>query len=106
MNTMLPNALFIGVDYDLFWTLTPKSIQPFYKAFSLRQKHDDELAWQQGAYIRMAIASTISDKQKYPSKPMSAKTVNNESKQDEIKRKFLNSMTNINTRFTRRDDVK
>ena len=62
----------IGVDYKLFWKLNPKTLSPFIKAFELKQKHDDHLAWQQGAYIRMAILSSMDTKNKYPEKPMLA----------------------------------
>ena len=68
-DTILPNALSIGVDYDLFWSLNPKSLEPFVKAFSLKEKHADYLAWLQGKYIQMAVGSTLSKEVKYPSKP-------------------------------------
>lgn len=30
-NILLKEALKVGVDYDLFWKLNPKSLQPFLK---------------------------------------------------------------------------
>lgn len=98
LTKILPNALFIGVDYSLFWTLTPRTIKPFYEAFFLRQKYDDAMMWQQGAYIRLAIASTLSKNAKYPKIPNLSveKPID---KGAEIKNKFLARMNEINARF-------
>lgn len=68
-DSILPNALSIGVDYDLFWGLNPKSLTPFVKAFSLRQKYDDVVAWNHGKYIQLAIASNFTKGAKYPEAP-------------------------------------
>lgn len=62
----------MGVDIDKFWTMTPKSLDPYYKAFSLRQKYDDNLLWMNGMYMAMAIGSIISKDSKYPKRPMIA----------------------------------
>lgn len=59
----------IGVPYDIFWVLNPKELEPFKKAFSFSQELIDVQNWQLGNYIRMAISSSLSDKNKYPSKP-------------------------------------
>lgn len=89
----------IGVDYDLFWTLNPKSLSPFVKAFRLRQEYEDSMAWQLGGYIRMAIASNFNKQAKYPSRPMMARSTNKEATQAEIKDKFIRQMKAINRRF-------
>lgn len=69
---ILPNALMIGVSYELFWTLDPKSLAPFVKAFALKQKYDDVCNWQLGIYIQQAIAACFNKSAKYPNKPMLA----------------------------------
>jgi hypothetical protein len=93
----------IGVDYDLFWTLNPKSLSPFVKAFSLKQKYDDAIAWSQGIYIRMAIGSCLSKNTKYPEKPMMADKVKIEPPKpmtmEEIKRRFMAHANDINVKF-------
>lgn len=89
----------IGVDYDLFWTLNPKSLSPFIKAFDLKQKYDDTVAWQQGYYIRMAIASCFDKNAKYPSKPLGNKEKDSEMDNEEIKRRFLAHANMINRQF-------
>lgn len=69
-NTVLPNALAIGVAYELFWTLTPKELEPFKKAFSIEQEIVDMNNWQLGNYIRFAVGDVLSGgKNKYPNRP-------------------------------------
>lgn len=105
----------IGVDYELFWTLNPKTLSPFIKAFSLRQQYDDTLAWNNGRYIALAIASNFSKEQKYPRQPLlkdrnvdeilKPKSEEEKAKesQEEIKRKFMERMNILNHRFGKED---
>ena len=100
MTDILPNALMIGVDYELFWTLNPKSLSPFIKAFDLKQKYDDSSAWILGGYIQRAIASVLNKDSKYPQRPLSnSLTLDEESRKNEIKQKFLNRMELLNSRY-------
>ena len=102
MDEMLPNALMMGVDYNLFWVLDPKGLSPFIKAFSLRQKYEDSMAWQQGLYIRMAVASCLDKSSKYPVKPMLAEKEKEETPeqvQERMKRNFMNHAMLLNARF-------
>lgn len=69
LENVLPDALAIGVPYELFWVSTPKDLEPFKKAFSLSQEINDISNWQLGNYIRVAIASAFNDKAKYPTEP-------------------------------------
>lgn len=100
-DVVLPNALMIGVDYELFWTLNPKSLSPFVKAFALKQTYDDGVAWQHGMYIRMAIGSVMSKGSKYPPKPMMSKDKPKKigMSADEIKSKVMEQMGKINAKF-------
>ena len=108
MEDILPTALMMGVNYDLFWTLNPKSLTPFIKAFILKQKYDDTLAWKQGAYIKMAIASSFGKNSKYPQKPLLEdsklvpKTI--EEKRKEMKDKMMGRMNLINKKFGKGED--
>jgi hypothetical protein len=88
----------IGVDYDLFWKLNPKSLEPFIKAFSLKQKYDDTVAWYSGMYVKMAIASSFNKSAKYPSVPMTSEKVEYEMPQEVIKSRFLKHMEAINAK--------
>lgn len=99
---ILPYALMIGVDYELFWVLNPKSLKPFVKAFNLQTKHEDMIAWQSGIYIRMAVASVMDKNVKYPKTPLMSKDVVTKSPkqiQEEIKQKMFERMIAINSRF-------
>lgn len=100
-NEMLPNALMIGVDYELFWTLNPKSLQPFIKAFDLKLEYDDLLAWKQGVYMKQAITSSFSKDGKYPAEPY---TVLEKKRRERSTPKYIKSMVEakaevINMRF-------
>lgn len=94
---ILPNALMIGVDYKQFWKLNPRTLDPFVKAFSLRQEYDDFNAWRQGKYIRMAIVSSLNKDAKYPEKPIGVpKKKTPEEIQEEIRKRFEIRMIQIN----------
>lgn len=71
LENVLPQALRIGVDYYLFWELNPKELAPFIKAFELKQKYDDSMAWNIGDYVRMAIGDAFSKRDVYPKNPKS-----------------------------------
>lgn len=98
MENVLPNALMIGVDYELFWSLTPTTLEPFIKAFRLKQEYDDMQSWQLGAYIKQAIDSSFSKQAKYPKEPMLSKNKNREATMEEIKSKFMAHAEMLNTK--------
>lgn len=98
-NDTLPNALMIGVDYDLFWTLNPKSLAPFVKAFKLKQQYDDMVSWQSGSYIKMAITASFNKSFKYPNKPLLGPKDAPVATNEVIKEKFLRQMNLINRGF-------
>jgi len=96
VENVLPYALMIGVDYDLFWSLNPKSFQPFVKAFQLRQEYDDMVAWLNGMYVKRAIASSLNKEAKYPNHPMMSKPKLVEMPQEVIMERFMRAMNKIN----------
>lgn len=55
----LPEALAIGIDYNLFWKLNPCKLEPFLKARELRLKQRNEEMWLQGVYIYEAVCTAI-----------------------------------------------
>lgn len=91
----------MGVDYDLFWKLNPKSLAPFVKAFEMKWKHEDEVNHQLGVYIQLAIASCLDGKKvQYPKVPFSQKnTTKRNMSAEEIKQKMLSRMAVLNSRF-------
>jgi hypothetical protein len=58
-EAFLQPFLSYGYDYELFWTLTPKTIKPFFKAHEMKVKEQVQLAWIQGTYVKRAIESSI-----------------------------------------------
>lgn len=78
---MLPNALSIGVPYELFWHLTPNKLTAFYEAYKIEQKMKDQEMWRMGMYVADALYATVCNaflwKKKgekpntYPDKPYS-----------------------------------
>ena len=92
----------MGIDYDLFWTLNPTSLEPFIKAFSMRTDYDDIMAWRAGMYIQRAIASSLSKNNPYPNKPMFGTQeviMTEEQRQKVIQDRFLNHMKLLNKKF-------
>lgn len=71
----MPFALKIGVPYDVFWHLNPRTLQPFIMAYEQKQKDDmerlDYSAWLNGLYVMRAVGAAFSDKVKYFEKPLS-----------------------------------
>lgn len=60
----------VGIDDSVFWHLTPKTIQVYFKAYRERRKVAIQDIWLQGKYMACAIASTLQfSKQKPPPYP-------------------------------------
>ena len=59
MDDMLPNALAIGVPYELFFHLTPKKLKAFYKAFKIKVENRDAEMWRNGQYTLSATLTAI-----------------------------------------------
>ena len=61
----LPGALQIGVDYGLFWQLTPKKMEPFLKAYESRQKEQLEFiniaGWVNGMYAGYSLGAAFGE---------------------------------------------
>lgn len=55
----MPNALAIGVPYELFWELNPHKLKAFYKAYEIHKKILDEEMWIMGAYVNNAVLSAV-----------------------------------------------
>lgn len=56
--------------YELYWDGRPELVIPYRQADVLRQKRQNNDAWLQGAYFRLAILSTLEKKAKYPKQPI------------------------------------
>lgn len=98
----------MGIEHDLFWTMSYKSIDPYIRAFHLKKKQDDEQAWRNGLYVAMAIGSAFDKKAKYPDMPLTAQLEFDANQEDieirrarAIKQTMLERMTVINSRFVK-----
>lgn len=66
----------MGIDDNVFWKLTPKTIQVYFRAYEKRRKIAEQDMWLQGLYYRHAR------QEKYPEMPY-ANEIGNEAVQDE-----------------------
>ena len=90
----MPNALAIGVPYELFWHLTPKRLSAFYKADEIALKRRDAEMWHMGQYVLSAVSVAIDHclngkkaKSKYIDEPIMRKNRDSgELSEEEIKR--------------------
>lgn len=89
----------MGVSYQDFWEFTPNDITPFVKAFRLKLEQNDAMAWQQGLYIRLAVASCLSKKTVYPKKPLGSTPKKQVDPEQGMRQRFLNHMALLNQRF-------
>lgn len=64
-----PLYLAMGMTYELYWDGRPELAVSYRKADQIRQKQRNNDAWLQGVYFRMAVASTLDKKAKYPKEP-------------------------------------
>jgi hypothetical protein len=74
MDYWLPKAIMYGIPEDRFWHMNPRKLEPYDKAYELRQtdwKRKVEIeAWAHGMYVHRAIGCVFSKPaQPYPQKP-------------------------------------
>lgn len=77
LKVILPQCLSIGISYDLFWTLNPRKLEPFYEAEKIKQEENykqiNYTAWLNGIYVAEAISTCFTKNKKYPESPHEAK---------------------------------
>jgi len=87
-NVYLPQALTIGVDYDLFWSLNPRKLQAFVKSFKMKQKIKAEYinyqTWLQGIYFGRALVATLDKNQEYFEEPIGFQKIKEQKSQEEL----------------------
>ena len=96
--------------YELFWDGRPELVIPYRKADILLQKRSNNDAWMQGAYIRLAVASVLDKKAKYPKEPFTIdEPVNQDgmtAKQEKAKAAFLAFVERFNQKMHSDADAK
>ena len=91
----------MGVGYEEFWDLSPRTLKPFAKAFKLRSEISSRDRWEQGFYISLAVMSVLDGKNSpYPDKPLTGSSPQNEEAKAELMQaRFLAQATRLNARF-------
>ena len=67
----------MGISWEEFWDMTPRTIKAYKKAFKLKKEEQNAFAYIQGIYVRDALSSTVGNMFKkkgakaieYPSEP-------------------------------------
>lgn len=64
----------MGVDYSLFWSMTPIKLMPFVRAYEEKKRVEIEganfITWIAGIYMSYSIAAVLGENNKYPEKPI------------------------------------
>ncbi|PJJ27837.1 hypothetical protein [Lacrimispora celerecrescens] len=55
----MPEALNMGVPYDLFWRLNPRKLLPFVEAYRRKQQQRSDEMWLMGQYVASALDATV-----------------------------------------------
>lgn len=62
-NEYLLPCLSMGIPEDVFWQKSPRTIRLYIKAFEMREEREakrwSQKAWEMGAYVRWAIATSV-----------------------------------------------
>lgn len=97
----MPNALAIGISYELFWHLNPRKIKPFYEAYKIQMKSLEYRKWIEGIYTARAIASNFGEK--FPEEPLEFYNFDeqelSEQKIKEERKKLIESLKVMQTNF-------
>ena len=66
---VVPNCIAMGISYEQFWHLNPRTLECHVKAHQLKLKDADMMNWYMGQYMVSAIASCFDKKAEYVKKP-------------------------------------
>lgn len=67
----LPYALLIGIDETQFWSMNPRRLKPYTKAYNMQKQSENTMAYIQGMYFVEALRCTIGNMfSKKSSKPL------------------------------------
>lgn len=93
LDEWLPDALSIGVPYELFFCLTPRALRAFSTAHAAQVKERDRLMHIEGMYtlaaLRVALAPFFKNsKAEYPKTPYLEQIPMTEQEEEELQRKL------------------
>ena len=103
----------MGMSYESFWDGDVDEVRFYRKAWKLKTKHEDEVAWLTGLYVYNSLLSVypafnplVGKNAKitpYPELPVTWKEKKQEVQQDRNFQKMMEYMTRINARFKEGD---
>lgn len=108
----LPYALSIGVEESRFWTLNPRLLQPYIKAYRIKKREENSMLYVQGRYFLDALLCSVGNMFKsktskpfeYPKEPYSLFEEKIQLSEDEIKKQreqFVMSLKVMQSNFNR-----
>lgn len=56
---LIPQAIAMGISYEEFWKLNPRSFNVIAKGYNLWKKEQDAMMWLQGGYIFDAVSLAV-----------------------------------------------
>lgn len=56
---LIPQAIAMGISYEEFWKLNPRSFNVIAKGYNLWKKEQDAMMWLQGGYIFGAVSLAV-----------------------------------------------
>lgn len=69
LDTICPYFLNYGMTWDEFWYGSVDRLHAYWQKHQFAVEQRNQELWLQGLYIRMAVASCLDNKNKYPDKP-------------------------------------
>lgn len=69
LDTICPYYFLYGMTWDEFWYGSIDRLQGYWQKHQFEVEQRNQELWLQGLYIRLAVASCLDKKNKYPEKP-------------------------------------
>ena len=58
---LIPQCIAMGISYDEFWSLTPRTLNVCLEGYKLRRKIEDEKSWLLGGYVFDAVSLAVNN---------------------------------------------
>ena len=101
-----PFFMAIGMTYHEFWFEDSYLVRYYREAHNYKRKIRNEEMWVEGMYIAKAVGCALSDKNKYPEKPIDIFPKTAREKQAEIeanRQKAIDFFTNLKNKWSEKN---
>ena len=105
LDTMCPYYMLYGMTWDEFWYGSIDRLQAYWQKHQFEVEQKNQEMWLEGLYIRLAVASCLDKKNKYPEKPHRITPMTETEKEVENRRKVERMREQLNA-FKSRWDAK